>query len=1450
VTVTAGSASQLGITTQPVAGASGASLTTAPVLAIKDAQGNTVTTDNSNQVTVAIQSGNGGTLGGTTTVTAVNGVASFSNLSLSGTTGTNYVLRFTSGSLTAADATAVTVTAGSASQLGITAQPVAGASGASLTTAPVLAIKDAQGNLVTTDNSSQVTVAIQSGNGGTLGGTTTVTAVNGIASFSNLTLSGTTGTNYVLRFTSGSLTAADANTVTVTAGSASQLGITTQPVAGASGASLTTAPVLAIKDAQGNTVTTDNNSQVTVAIQSGNGGTLGGTTTVTAVNGIASFSNLSLSGTTGTNYVLRFTSGTLTAADSGNVNVSAGTATTLSVSGPATTTAGSVLNTLTVTAQDAQGNTATGYTGTVHFSSTDSAGVLPTDYTFVGGDQGSKTFSVTLNTSGINTVTATDTVTSSITGSTGNITVSAGAASRLAFTTQPGGGSSGSFWTIQPVVEIQDAQGNRVTGASDTVTLTITPGTGTAGAALTCTNNPMTAVNGIATFAGCQIDKAGTGYTLAASSGVLTAATSSSFITVAGTGNRLSVTTQPVAVTSGGLLNTQPVVSIQDAQGNTVTTDNSSQITVAIQSGNGGTLGGTTTVTVVNGVASFSNLTLSGTTGTNYVLRFTSGSLTAADATAVTVTAGSASQLGITTQPVAGASGASLITAPVLAIKDAQGNTVTTDNSSQVTVAIQSGNGGTLGGTTTVTAVNGVASFSNLTLSGTTGTNYVLRFTSGSLTAADSGNLSVTAGVASHLSVVSQPVGGVSGFILAGQPVIAIQDAQNNNVIGSTAAVTVALATGNGTLGGNMTVNAVNGVATFSGLTLSGTAGQPYALRFSVNGLASIESAPLTVSATVPGAPINVIANAGNRQVSLSWTAPIESGGLPITGYTATGTPGGSCTTTGSTQCAVTGLTNGVNYTFTVVARNAQGESLPSSISASVTPLSTTAPYLSSVSPNSGPQGGGTSVSLSGTDLAGATSVLFGGTAAQSFQINGENLITAISPAHLGGDVDIEVTTPAGTARLHHGYIYEAAPAMPGAPIVAAGNQQATVSWAQVLSGGDPSGYTVTATPGGQTCHASFPGRAFPYASCIVSGLTNGVAYTFTVTAENSLGRVTSPSSDPATPQGLANGRCGAAEGVPTLVQPMGLLCASGDAGPVTHDSGKFVWSCLGQNGGTTQQCDAPGQSSAVDQQTPSAVTLENTQSAGGCAVQEATLSTPPNQGPGQGVNMPYGAVQFEMVNCQDAEVLVRLTYANIVEGMQYWKYVINSYHNGWVQMPADQVTLRGNTVEFTVVDNGEWDNNPAVGVVSDPGGPAYDPTLFTSPGQPTDVSVTAGDRSATVTWTAPDSGGQPAVYRVEALINGAPSGQYCEVNYPSTQCTVQGLINGQSYTFKVTAINGAGVSAPVVEPMQVVPQPLSPPPPKPIPVMDEAGLFILASLIGLLAVLQQYPRRRGPQSR
>ncbi|MDD4493694.1 MAG: cadherin-like beta sandwich domain-containing protein, partial [Eubacteriales bacterium] len=102
---------------------------------------------------------------------------------------------------------------------------------------------------------------------------------------------------------------------------------------------------------------------------------------------------------------------------------------------------------------------------------------------------------------------------------------------------------------------------------------------------------------------------------------------------------------------------------------------------------------------------------------------------------------------------------------------------------------------------------------------------------------------------------------------------------------------------------------------------------------------------------TVPGAPTNVIATAGNGEAAVSFTAPVDNGGKPITEYIVTSNPGNITVTGTSTTIIATGLTNGTAYTFTVKAVNEVGNGPDSAASNEATPTQpdSTGVYIESI---------------------------------------------------------------------------------------------------------------------------------------------------------------------------------------------------------------------------------------------------------------------------------------------------------------------------------------------------------------------------------------------------------------------------------------------------------------------------------------------------------------------
>jgi hypothetical protein len=218
-------------------------------------------------------------------------------------------------------------------------------------------------------------------------------------------------------------------------------------------------------------------------------------------------------------------------------------------------------------------------------------------------------------------------------------TFTVGVASKLAFGQQPSNTAAGSTISPAVTVQIQDANGNVVTDDNwtrVTVAIGTNPSSGTLSGAVT-----VYAVNGVATFRGLGIDREGSGYTLTASSIGLTSATSSAFHVTTGLAVKLVFTTSPGLATAGMAFGTQPVVIVQDAGGNVVTSSTAS-ISLAIGTNpSDGALSGVVTVSAVNGVATFRGLGID-REGSGYTLTASSSGLIGATSSAFHVTTGSA----------------------------------------------------------------------------------------------------------------------------------------------------------------------------------------------------------------------------------------------------------------------------------------------------------------------------------------------------------------------------------------------------------------------------------------------------------------------------------------------------------------------------------------------------------------------------------------------------------------------------------------------------------------------------------------------------------------------------------------------------------------------------------------------------------------------------------------
>ncbi|MCA2958819.1 MAG: hypothetical protein IOD12_01110, partial [Silvanigrellales bacterium] len=896
VNVTAGSATKVAFSTPPSnTGVAGTALAASPVVHIRDAANNLVSSSTagvqlSMHTDATCATPAVGTLTPTAAVAATAGVVSFSNVSFTGA-GTFY-LKAASTGLASTCSDGIALSPASASKLSFLQNPSSsGSSGLPLAVQPQVVIQDANGNTVSAANDvvtlgffQDATCATPAA-GALSASSNPVSAVAGVSTFSGVGYVGT-GTVY-LKASAPSRTPQCSTAIVISAGNASKLAFVTHPSPSAvAGVAFGAQPQVEIVDSSNTRVTTATDAiQLTAFTDSGCStpavGTLsGGSTTTNAFSGLASFSGLRFN-RTGT-FHLKATGTGFTSTCSNAFVVGAGTVSklTFSTQPSQNAQAGVAFGTQpAVDVEDSEGNRVTSASDNVTLTahtdptcSTVSSGTLtPASATAASGGRVSytnaafsKSGTLYLKASSGTLVTACSTA----------VSVTSGGATKVAFSQQPSSSASaGQAFAAQPVVQVQDAQGNVVSGAGDSVSLLVYSdaacSVSASSATLTASSNPVLASNGTATFVGVGYGVVGTFY-LKAVSGSLTGECSNAVNVSAGNATRLTFSTQPHATgTAGTALATQPVVQTQDSGGNLVSSSAVVQLTAYSDSGcstpaTGNLNANTNPLTASSGVATFAGTRYS-KAGTVH-FKATATGFTSTCSNPVSVSPGAAHKVAYATQPSSlSQSGVAFPAQPILEIRDAQENVLTTATN-DITIAAftnstcTTGASGTLSGTTTVSAVAGIAAFTDLSYSKAE-TIYLKASGTGVPNSMCSSALVVGAGTASKLAfgnAASLPTTAGAGAVFATQPQVDVLDDDNNRVSsGASVAVSLAAFTDAScttpvsvpadlAVGGNP-VNTVAGVANFTGVSFAKT-GSVY-LGASATALTKACFGPIAVSA-------------------------------------------------------------------------------------------------------------------------------------------------------------------------------------------------------------------------------------------------------------------------------------------------------------------------------------------------------------------------------------------------------------------------------------------------------------------------------------------------------------------------------------------------------------------------------------------------------------------------
>ncbi len=561
------------------------------------------------------------------------------------------------------------------------------------------------------------------------------------------------------------------------------------------------------------------------------------------------------------------------------------------------------------------------------------------------------------------------------------------------------------------------------------------------------------------------------------------------------------------------------------------------------------------------------------------------------------------------------------------------------------------------------------------------------------------------------------------------------------------------------------------------------------------SGAPSDPSAPVTPTVAVPGAPAAVIAvRDGSQSLSVSFTAP-SANGSKIKEYIVTSYPGGITGAGVASPIKITGLTNGTAYAFRVTATNAVGTG----------PASALSPYvIPAVAPDAPTDVTAMAGKLQAT-IAFKAPAFNGGMPITSYTVTsdpeGIKVTRASSPIIVSGlrnlqyKFNLTATNAVGTGKP---ISVSATPAAvkPGAPTgvyairssdIAGGNAFVYFTPPKSDGGTEITGYTAISYPGGITSG----GNTNPLT---VTGLTNGAAYAFSVTATNAVG--TGPAS--ARSARVTPATLPFAPEIGTVVKGNGqatvYFTAPAAAGGVPGNGGSPITSytvtsepegiSITRDGSSTGPITVTG----LTGNKPYTFTVTAANSVGKSTSSSASdIVTPTAAIP--------GAPSAVTATPGDGQATVSFT-APLENGSPIQSYTVLVYPGAipFLGPASSPITVTGLTNGTACVFRLAATNAVGTGPVS---AVTVAVTPSTVPGKPAKVQAVRGNGQATVSFTAPaaeggvpGNGGSP-ITSYTVFLDGGFS-----VTRAASPITVTGLENGTEYIFKVWANNKNGKGA------------------------------------------------------